>query len=89
MSSVNYVAYVVVGGSDVILGPLVGATLLVWASNLFSLQGQISQGLFGLLLMFAVLVAKGGVVGSARKLAGRIVPTKAHAGRTAEKGKFA
>src|SRR5690606_14060727 len=60
MSSVNYVAYVIVGGQGVILGPLLGAGVLVWASDLFSLQGEISQGLFGVLLMLSVVFAKTG-----------------------------
>lgn len=63
ISSVNYIAYAIVGGKSSILGPVLGGTLLVWASNFFSFQGQYSQGLFGLLLMLVVLVAKGGIVG--------------------------
>lgn len=63
ISSVNYIAYAIVGGKTSILGPLVGSTLLVWASNFFSFQGPYSQGLFGLLLMLAVLMAKGGIIG--------------------------
>jgi branched-chain amino acid transport system permease protein len=63
ISSVNYVAYTVVGGQDALLGAVVGSALLVWASNLFSLQGEYSQGLFGVLLMLAVLFAKGGLIG--------------------------
>jgi branched-chain amino acid transport system permease protein len=65
ISSVNYIAYAIVGGRASILGPLVGSTLLVWASNLFSFEGQFSQGLFGLLLMLVVLATKGGIVGLA------------------------
>jgi branched-chain amino acid transport system permease protein len=64
VSSVNYIAYAIVGGRGSLLGPLVGSTLLVWASNLFSNQGQYSQGLFGLLIVIVVLAAKGGIVGS-------------------------
>ncbi|OZI75106.1 branched-chain amino acid ABC transporter permease [Bordetella genomosp. 12] len=63
MSSVNYVAYAIVGGQSSILGPLLGAGFLVWAADLFSLQGEISQGLFGVVLMLAVIFAKGGLVG--------------------------
>lgn len=63
ISSVNYIAYAIVGGKASILGALIGSTVLVWASNLFSFQGEYSQGLFGLLLIFVVLVAKGGIVG--------------------------
>ncbi len=65
ISSVNYIAYTIVGGPSSILGPIVGSTLLVWAANVFSIQGEYSQGLFGLLIMIAVTVAKGGIVGTA------------------------
>ncbi len=68
LSSVNYVAYTVVGGQGSILGPIVGAALLVWASNVFSLHGEISQGMFGILLMLAVIFAKEGLVGTLQKL---------------------
>jgi branched-chain amino acid transport system permease protein len=63
ISSVNYIAYAIVGGKASILGSLVGSTLLIWASNVFSFQGEYSQGLFGLLLILVVLVAKGGIMG--------------------------
>lgn len=63
ISSVNYVAYAVVGGQNFLLGAVVGSGLLVWASNLFSFQGEFSQALFGILLMISVLFAKGGIVG--------------------------
>ncbi len=65
VSSVNYIAYAIVGGRGSLLGPIVGSTLLVWMSNLFSNQGQYSQGLFGLLIIGVVLVARGGIVGTA------------------------
>jgi branched-chain amino acid transport system permease protein len=65
LSSVNYIAYTIVGGRSSILGPIVGSTLLVWAANVFSIQGEYSQGLFGLLIIIAVTLAKGGIVGTA------------------------
>ncbi len=68
-SSVNYIAYTIVGGRVSMLGPIVGSVLLVWMSNLFSNQGQYSQGLFGLLIVIVVLVARGGIVGTVAKLA--------------------
>ena len=67
-SSVNYIAYTIVGGRVSMLGPVVGSVLLVWTSNLFSNQGQYSQGLFGLLIIIVVLVARGGIVGTVAKL---------------------
>jgi branched-chain amino acid transport system permease protein len=72
ISSVNYIAYTIIGGKTSILGPIVGSTLLVWASNVFSLRGEYSQGLFGLLIMIVVLVAKGGIVGMVEALIQRV-----------------
>jgi len=68
ITSVNYVAYVVVGGQSMLLGTVVGSTLLVWATNLFSYQGEYSQALFGVLLMISVLFAKTGIVGLIQSL---------------------
>jgi branched-chain amino acid transport system permease protein len=77
VSSVNYIAYAIVGGRASLLGPLIGSTLLVWMSNLFSNQGQYSPGLFGLLIIVVVLVAKGGIVGTLARLWTRLVPARA------------
>jgi branched-chain amino acid transport system permease protein len=71
ISSVNYIAYTIVGGRSAMVGPIVGSTLLVWASNVFSIQGEYSQGLFGFLIILVVLIAKGGIVGTAVALVRR------------------
>lgn len=63
-AAVNSIAYTVVGGRTALLGPIVGSALLVWLANLFSAQGQLSQGLFGLLLIVVVLAARRGLVGT-------------------------
>jgi branched-chain amino acid transport system permease protein len=63
-SSVNYIAYTIVGGRDSMLGPIAGSVLLVWTSNIFSNQGQYSQGLFGLLIIVVILVARQGIIGT-------------------------
>ena len=67
-SAVNYIAYAIIGGRASMLGTLIGSTLLVWLTNVFSSQGAYSQGLFGLLLMVVVLGARGGIVGMAKHL---------------------
>jgi len=67
-TAVNYIAYTIVGGRVSMLGPVIGSALLVWTTNLFSNQGQYSQGLFGLLIIAAVLVARGGIVGTIANL---------------------
>lgn len=67
-SSVNYIAYTIIGGRGSMLGPLVGGTLLVWMSSIFSTHGEFSEGLYGLLIMVVVLAARGGIVGTASSL---------------------
>jgi branched-chain amino acid transport system permease protein len=65
MSSVHYITYTIVGGKGSILGTLVGAALLVTATNAFALSGEISPGLFGALIIIVTLMARGGVIGTA------------------------
>jgi branched-chain amino acid transport system permease protein len=68
LSSVNYITYAIVGGRASILGPVIGSAVLVFASNLFSSQGEYSQGFFGLLIILAILVARGGIIGALQAL---------------------
>jgi branched-chain amino acid transport system permease protein len=79
ISSVNYIAYTIVGGRSSIMGPIIGSTLLVWAANVFSIQGEYSQGLFGILIIVVVMLAKGGIVGTAWALWSRFGPGKSWA----------
>ncbi len=51
MSSVDYIAYTIVGGPGSMRGPIVGSTLLVTANNIFSNRGEYSPGFFGLLII--------------------------------------
>ena len=67
-SSINMIAYTIVGGRGSMLGPLIGSALLVTASNMFGSQGQYSAGLYGLLIIIVTLVGKGGLVGTATLL---------------------
>jgi branched-chain amino acid transport system permease protein len=66
-SAINYVAYAFVGGRGTVLGPVIGAILLVSMSNYFSSQGELSGALFGLLLIVVVMGAPTGVVGEIRQ----------------------
>jgi len=68
ISSVNYIGYAIIGGRGSMLGPIIGSGLLVWATNMFSIQGEYSQGLFGVLIIIVVMLAKGGIVGTAAAL---------------------
>lgn len=63
MSSVNYITYTIVGGKASILGTLIGALLLVSATDYFALSGEMSPGLFGILIIVVTILARGGVVG--------------------------
>jgi branched-chain amino acid transport system permease protein len=72
ITAVDFIAYTIVGGRVSILGPIVGSTLLVWATNLFGTHGQYAQGLYGVLILVVVLAARGGIVGSAGALARRL-----------------
>ncbi|HMO30348.1 branched-chain amino acid ABC transporter permease [Enterovirga sp.] len=80
MSSVTYITYAIVGGKESILGTLVGAVLLVSATDYFALRGELSPGLFGLLIIVVTLVARGGVVGVATALLRRLLRGEAKAG---------
>lgn len=71
-SAINYIAFVFVGGRRTMLGPLVGAALLVTMSNAFSSLAQYSAGLFGLLLIGVVTVAPSGLVGVGQDLLARV-----------------
>jgi branched-chain amino acid transport system permease protein len=68
LSSVNYVAYVIIGGKSNMLGPVVGAILLVWAGDAFAFRGEYSQLLFGSLIVLVVLVARDGIVGTLQRV---------------------
>ncbi|MBE0624042.1 MAG: branched-chain amino acid ABC transporter permease [Burkholderiales bacterium] len=72
ISSVSYIGYAIIGGRGSMLGPIVGSSLLVWATNVFSIQGEYSQGLFGVLIIVVVMLAKGGIVGTATTLLRRL-----------------
>lgn len=74
LSSVNYITYAIVGGKGSILGTLIGAAILVSATEMFALRGELSPGLYGLLIIVMTLVAPGGVMGMAQSLFRRFGP---------------
>ncbi|CAH1663405.1 branched-chain amino acid ABC transporter permease [Chelatococcus asaccharovorans] len=83
LSSVNYIAYAIIGGKGSMLGPVVGATVLVFASDLFAIKGEYSQFLFGFLLVTVVLVARDGIVGTIKRWICRSARTSSEAGKAA------
>ena len=74
LSSVNYIAYAIIGGKGSMLGPVVGGALLIWAGEIFALRGEYSQFLFGFLIVVVVLAARDGIVGTFYRLALRFAP---------------
>lgn len=71
-TAVDFIAYTIIGGQLSILGPLLGTTALVYATNLFGTHGQYAQGLYGVLILIVVLAARGGIVGTIMAMCGRI-----------------
>jgi branched-chain amino acid transport system permease protein len=76
LSSVNYIAYAIIGGKSSMLGAVIGGTLLVVAAEVFSARGEYSQFLFGLLIVVIVLVAKEGIVGALTQVLNRLMPAE-------------
>jgi branched-chain amino acid transport system permease protein len=74
LSSVNYIAYAIIGGKSSMLGPIVGGALLIWAGEIFALRGEYSQFLFGFLIVAVVLAARDGIVGTFYRLGLRFAP---------------
>ena len=66
--SVDFIAYSIIGGRVSILGPIVGTSLMVYATNLFGTHGQYAQGLYGVLILIVVMAARGGIVGTVTAL---------------------
>jgi branched-chain amino acid transport system permease protein len=62
--AVDFIAYCIIGGRGSILGPVIGTGLMVYATNLFGTHGQYAQGLYGVLILVVILVARGGIVGT-------------------------
>jgi len=63
-TAVDFIAYTIIGGRLSILGPVLGTGALVYATNLFGTHGQYAQGLYGVLILVVVMVARGGIVGA-------------------------
>jgi branched-chain amino acid transport system permease protein len=77
ITAVDFIAYTIIGGSGSILGPIIGTPLLVYAINMFGTQGQYAQGLYGVLILIVVLVARGGITGTVATLTRRVTGRRA------------
>lgn len=71
-TAVDFIAYTIIGGPASILGPVLGTGALVYATNLFGTHGQYAQGLYGVLILVVVLLARGGIVGTIGALFRRV-----------------
>ncbi len=71
-TAVDFIAYTIIGGRISILGPLLGTGALVYATNLFGTHGQYAQGLYGVLIIVVMLVARGGIAGTLATLFTRL-----------------
>jgi branched-chain amino acid transport system permease protein len=71
-NGIMYIAYAIVGGQGNMLGVVLGAGLLVWATTYFSISGEYSIGLFGTLVIVMVLLAPEGIVGLPARLGGKL-----------------
>lgn len=69
--SVDFIAYCIIGGRASILGPIVGTGLMVYATQMFGTHGKYAQGLYGVLILLVVLLARGGIIGTASTLIGK------------------
>jgi len=76
ISGVNYIAYAYIGGQAVMLGSVIGSTLLVWATNYFRVGGEYSPGMLGLLIIVVVLLSRGGIYATVMHLYDRIRKNK-------------
>lgn len=81
--SIEFLVAVVIGGTATILGPAVGALILVLlrreTDGLIEGKEILSPALFGAALIAVVFVLPEGVVGGLRKLTDRVLPPRAEA----------
>jgi branched-chain amino acid transport system permease protein len=84
--SVQIAIITMLGGAGTLLGPVVGAVLLLGASEIFKNQFQESHLLiYGILIVLVVLFLPEGIVGSLQqKLRGRARPPASTSGTPAE-----
>lgn len=86
--SLNVLIFVVIGGMASVWGPVVGAVLLTLVPELFRVTGKYQMLIFGVILVFAMLFVRDGVVGVlSRRFRPKTVPglgREAAAGRPAQ-----
>jgi branched-chain amino acid transport system permease protein len=88
-ASILLVVMVILGGAGTVLGPLVGAAIVITVR--FSISSYVERwhALLGVVFIIVILVARAGLVGSIAKLVRRILRRRAAGtagGRTPEDG---
>jgi branched-chain amino acid transport system permease protein len=66
--SITFLLIPVIGGVSSVTGVIVGALFVIFVPELLSKLGDFHQILFGLALVFVVIVMPGGIVGAVRRL---------------------
>ncbi|MFV0243721.1 MAG: ATP-binding cassette domain-containing protein [Qingshengfaniella sp.] len=77
--SILFLLVVMIGGADTILGPLIGAAIVVLLPEAFSALAEYRLLFVGILLLVVLRIAPGGVVGGAATLWARLKPARADA----------
>jgi branched-chain amino acid transport system permease protein len=70
--SVHLIVMVILGGIGTLLGPLIGAAIVVLVENVLSSYVDRWPTILGLIFIFVILFARAGIAGSARKLFRRL-----------------
>jgi branched-chain amino acid transport system permease protein len=69
--SVHLIVMVILGGVGTLLGPLIGATVVVLVENVLSSYVDRWPTILGLIFILVILFARAGIAGSVRKLVNR------------------
>jgi branched-chain amino acid transport system permease protein len=70
--SVHLIVMVILGGVGTLLGPIIGATIVVLVENVLSSYVDRWPTVLGLIFILVILFARAGIAGSARKLINRL-----------------
>src|SRR5690606_31416100 len=70
--SIHLIVMVILGGIGTLLGPLIGAAIVVLVENVLSSHVDRWPTVLGLIFIFVILFARAGIAGSVRRLVRRI-----------------
>lgn len=81
VTGVNLILMLILGGGQVLFGPLVGAATYTFLPEFIGLSPNMSRTVFGALLVASILILKKGVAGTLQELPGQTyhaIPTLVH-----------